>query len=271
MVEKEPSKKSWGNRMWARTGFGDKTVWDWLQLLIVPVILTIGGFWFTAAQEERQRALENARAEAEQKLEDQRAKVDRELQDQRAQQAILQSYLDQMGTLLLDRNLSAADEGSDVRNVARARTLTTLAALDPIRKKRVLRFLDETKLIQPSSPDGKPVISLSFAELDGVKLGHVGQIGAFNLKGVILTNADLNGARLLNADLTGADLRETDLSGADLINANLRGANLTDTDLTDADLSGADLTGAVGVTKEELEQQASSLEGATMPDGSKHP
>ncbi len=154
---------------------------------------------------------------------------------------MLQSYLDQMGTLLLDRNLSAAAEGSDVRNVARARTLTTLAALDPVRKKRVLRFLDETKLIQPSSPDGKPVISLNFAELDGVKLGHVGEIGAFNLKGVILTNA------------------------------NLRGADLTDTDLTDADLRGVNLTGAVGVTKEELERQASSLEGATMPDGSKYP
>ncbi len=74
-MEKEPSKKSWPSRMWARTGFGDKTVWDWLQLLIVPVILTIGGFWFTAQQEERQRALEDARAEAEQRLEDQRARV----------------------------------------------------------------------------------------------------------------------------------------------------------------------------------------------------
>ena len=35
-------------------------------------------------------------------------------------------------------------------------------------------------------------------------------------------------------------------------------------------LDGANLSDAVGVTKEDLEQQASSLEDAIMPDGSKH-
>jgi hypothetical protein len=31
----------------ARPGFGDKTLWDSLQLLIVPLALTFNGFWFT--------------------------------------------------------------------------------------------------------------------------------------------------------------------------------------------------------------------------------
>jgi hypothetical protein len=30
-----------------RTGFGNKTVWDWLQLLIVPIVLAVASFWFT--------------------------------------------------------------------------------------------------------------------------------------------------------------------------------------------------------------------------------
>ena len=55
-----------------------------------------------------------------------------------------------------------------------------------------------------------------------------------------------------------------------MYNANLRGADLRDADLRDADLRTADLTAARGVDIEELEQQAFSLEGATMPNGQKY-
>jgi uncharacterized protein YjbI with pentapeptide repeats len=79
-------------------------------------------------------------------------------------------------------------------------------------------------------------------------------------------NANLTPTRLDGANLQGADL-----SGAFLYRANLRGATLIGTDLRGTDLRYADLTGAVGVATETLEQQATSLEGATMPDGSKHP
>jgi uncharacterized protein YjbI with pentapeptide repeats len=48
----------------------------------------------------------------------------------------------------------------------------------------------------------------------------------------------------------------------------LRGANLSDADLTGADLTGADLEGAT-VTAEQLDQ-AKTLKGATMPDGTVH-
>ncbi len=57
-------------------------------------------------------------------------------------------------------------------------------------------------------------------------------------------------------ELDGAALREADLSGANLRRADLRGA---------------DIEGAKGKSKDELEDHSSSLEGATMPDGSKHP
>ena len=56
-------------------------------------------------------------------------------------------------------------------------------------------------------------------------------------------------------------MQKTDLSGVDLVPADLSGANL----------SSADLRGAIGITTEELEQQADSLAGANMPDGSKYP
>ncbi len=55
-----------------------------------------------------------------------------------------------------------------------------------------------------------------------------------------------------------------------LIGADLRKADLFAAGLGDADLSLADLGGAQGVTGDQLEQQAKSLEGATMPNGQKY-
>jgi uncharacterized protein YjbI with pentapeptide repeats len=66
----------------------------------------------------------------------------------------------------------------------------------------------------------------------------------------------LRNANLIKANLSIADLREADLSNAILI---------------EADLSRANLEGVTGITIEELEKQAKSLKGATMPDGSIHP
>ncbi len=71
------------------------------------------------------------------------------------------------------------------------------------------------------------------------------------------------------ADLRGADLRGVDLSGAFLENANLSCANITDSLKICPYLRDVDLRGAL-VTNEQL-AQVSSLKGATMPDGSKHP
>jgi uncharacterized protein YjbI with pentapeptide repeats len=82
----------------------------------------------------------------------------------------------------------------------------------------------------------------------------------------------MRGIYLIYANLEGAEL-----SGADLRTSNLTGADLTDADLSSADLNGAckyiddSFTKTRLVSNEELEQQAASLEGATMPDGSKHP
>jgi hypothetical protein len=45
---------------------------------------------------------------------------------------------------------------------------------------------------------------------------------------------------------------------------------LSEADLSEADLSGALLFEVKGITHEELERQAKSLEGALMPDGQNH-
>jgi uncharacterized protein YjbI with pentapeptide repeats len=155
------------------------------------------------------------------------------------------SYLDQMGSLLLEKDLRESQEDSDVRRLARARTLVVLDVLDSRRQNRVLRFLEETELIRARPPDRPPIISLKYASLRDFEL-----IGKQLLKGTDLTQAGL----------AGAELSVTHLEGT-----NLSLAHLNDAKLNGADLSGADLTNA-RITEEQL-REAESLEGATMPDG----
>jgi uncharacterized protein YjbI with pentapeptide repeats len=252
-----PGRRTLRNRLWDRTGFRNKTVWDLLQLLIVPIMLAAIGYWFTTQQDLRQQAIENRRAANE-----------RELQQQAAQEDALQAYLDQMSTLLLEKDLRTPKESSEARTLARARTLTVLDRLSPERRARVLRFLMEASLVQGET-DARPVISLQGANLSSVdlvvevspilidltradlrdaKLRFVFMRGA-DLTGSNLSGADMYEASLEDANLEGAIMRDSHpysahLSGARLKCADLTGADLTDTDLTDADLTGANLRGA---------------------------
>jgi len=112
---------------WTLRKFGGQTVWDWLHLLsalAIPVVLAAIGLWFTAQQDQRQQEIEGQRAKQAQKIEDQRADAERELARERAQDEALQAYLSQMGSLLLEKDLRESAMDSEVRTLARARTLT---------------------------------------------------------------------------------------------------------------------------------------------------
>jgi hypothetical protein len=175
----------------------------------VPLALAAIGFWFTMQQDARQQAIENQRAQQAQEIEDQRAESERIVEEQRAQDDALQAYLDQMSTLLLEKNLRSSEVDSEVRMLARARTLSVLGRLDPRRRTEALRFLLEANLVR--SVDGRnPVIELSEAELSGADL----------------SDAKLKGADLNEAQLSDVNLSEADLSDADLSNASLKEAGV---------------------------------------------
>jgi uncharacterized protein YjbI with pentapeptide repeats len=218
-----------------------------------------------------------------------------ELEREKAQDAALQTYLDQMGQMLLNQDLRSSEADSDLRTLARARTLTTLRALeDAGRKTQVLRFLVEANLVQ-GEYESSPVISLAHADLSGTDLSDANlsdadlvhaDLSDADLSGTDLSDADLSFADLSDANLSFADLSFADLSDAillraylgdaDLGDANLSFTDLSDTDLSFADLSDADLRGAIlrdatGVDEEQLEVQTDLLHDAIMPDGSKHP
>jgi uncharacterized protein YjbI with pentapeptide repeats len=122
--------------------------------------------------------------------------------------------------------------------LARGRTLVVFDAVSAFRQVRALRFLYEAGLIQ-AAPGKQPVIPLDNTSLPGIQLP-----GRHFLSG-----AHLHQANLSEADLDHADLGDADLTGADLSDANLEGANVTDEQLAVCE----------------------SLQGATMPGGTKHP
>jgi hypothetical protein len=246
----------------------DKPLWAWLNLLIIPVVLAIGGYWFTSSQNRATQAAA----------------------ERRAQDDALQSYLNQMGQLLLDKDsqLLHPEEGDDARTLARAWTLTVLPRLDGLRKRSVVQFLYESGLITKDHV----VIDLTGAHLAAVNLTSA------NLKGANLRGAYMARANLVDARLSEADLGNAKLFGANLSLAKLNGANLSEAvligdkrstpfqrisatdkytlggvgpknaDLSHADLSGVNLTNAY-VSEKQLDS-AESLKGATMPNGRKY-
>jgi hypothetical protein len=212
-----------------------KTLWDWLNLLgvlAIPVVVGIGAAWFTTQQSKASEATNQRQHDTE-----------LEISTDNQRESALQAYIDKISELLLKEHLGdltpdgkLKPEYEAVRNIARVRTLTVLRDLksDAERKESILEILYESGLIDM----GKHIIDLSGADL---------------------SQADVSGADLSRADLSGANLRKANLSNAILFNANFSNAILEEANFNKS-----------WVTREQLEQ-AKSLKGATMPDGSIHP
>lgn len=234
------------------TGFSHKTLWDWLQLLIVPVILAVGATWFNFTQ--TQVSLQNSQRQHD---------TDTQISLDHQREEALVTYEKDISDLLLTYQLRSSGDGSEVRSVARARTLSTLQTLDSNRKGFLIQFLSEAGLIKSR------VISLRGANLFKANLWG-DNLWEADLKNADLWEADLSAANLRGAYLFGAYLRGTNFWEADLRGANLIGANLRGAYFWGADLWGANLKDAINTTTEQLEK-ATSLKDAIMPDGSKHP
>lgn len=214
------------------TGFADRTLWDWLDMLMLPAMLIVAALILRWQMTQVQSPQSPTLAPPE------------------TAEAILQSYLNHMTELLLDRELQYTNDDA-TRQLARFRTLTALHGLDGDRKGVVIKFLHEARLIH--AKDGKsPIIDLRDADLSGAKLNdmelqYVSLKRAY-LKGATLARTNLNmakmnGARLMNADLSHANLNNAEMIRINLANAMLSNAELHNANLAWADFNGADLRG----------------------------
>ena len=269
-----------------------KSLWDWLMLLgvlAIPVVVGLGAVWYTG-QQEKVRDSEKTDIQRETALQEYITKMSELLLHEK----------------LLDPSKTSIDQ---TRQLARARTLMALRRLDSNRKGILLQFLYDTGLISIGTPIidlSTPAESVDItAVADLILVANLSEanlrdayLPRAKLSGINLRKANLRRATLIGADLSAADLSEADLHGANLSGAslnttklfeanlskaNLTGANLRAAKISGADLRGANLTSATGITSDELEKNSKpakevieeqkknkSLEGTTMPDGSKH-
>jgi hypothetical protein len=85
------------------------------------------------------------------------------LDDRRNREAALQNYFERVGKVLTEKSLYEDGPDKNLVTVVRAQTLAVLEGLDPHRKRILLQFLFESRLIQKD----KAVVSLAAANLGG--------------------------------------------------------------------------------------------------------
>jgi uncharacterized protein YjbI with pentapeptide repeats len=253
----------WGGYVWkAGTGFGGKTVWDWLDLLFVPLSIAVVAAWFTWRQDSR----------------------DQEIARETLREKELQAYLETLSDLILTQRLRRSRPDSEVRKLAAAHTLRVFRRLDTGRKQVLLRFLYETGLVSGQTP----VIPMDHVDLQGIDLNHTDLTGinlcntrleGANFSNAYLVNCYLNNVMLAQANLSGTHLNGSLLNNANLCQAALVGAQLVEARLLQADLSGADLSGAnltnanllgAKVADSQLEKTG-ALFNTRLPNGEIHP
>ena len=212
-----------------------KTLWDWLQLLIIPFALGLMTISFNMLQSLTSNRIVN---------------------DQQ-QETALETYLDRMSALMIDKHLKDPKIGAEAVTVAQARTITVLPRLDINRKGVVIQFLHDAGLIT-TEPYITPLIKLTYVDLNHIKLS-LAKLDEVDLSNTSMESAELIGAslnkswlfatKLNNSNLSYAELNYTKLvlarlEGANLIDAELKGADLSYVSLRKANLHGAKLYGA---------------------------
>lgn len=207
-----------------------KVPFDWLNLigvLLIPFVVAVIGLYATQQITLQQAQFTQQQNKLSITANERQHQTDLQIASDQQQEATLEAYLDRMSDLLLTNNLLNSKPGDEVRQIARARTLTTLSRLNSDRKGTVLQFLYGARLIIGENG----IVSLLDANLSQVNL-LAAIFDGINLNGDNLTKAILNEAHLANAQLISTNLINAQLCQADLHAANLHGAYLQFADLS---------------------------------------
>lgn len=213
--------------IWKWTGFQNKTGWDFLQLLVAPIFLTViaVGLQEYVKQKDTQQS------------------------DIKIKQDTLTKYFDQMNDLV-EGGLLKSKIGSDKFIIAQIKTVMAIQSLDKTRQHLVIQFL-ESSGFNNTSEETDPQHPDKWNKLHDRVLLYQAEMSKANL-----INSDLSGAALIEVNFESAnlgcdskgqcsDLSDCDFRGAILQNAILKGANLRGASFAEgADLSNTDIKDA---------------------------
>ncbi len=231
------------------SGFQGRTLWDVLNLLIVPFVLAVGGFWLNDIAVKRQNELQR-----------QETLRQRERDESRLQTSAMQAYFDAIGELQLEQSLGKAWARPAVLAIARTKTQTIMREINSERQGLVVQFLKDANLIvhkRTAAMEPPARSSDCSAQMTGTKGARAFlSLEDTKLIGVSLANADLQAVELAHVDMREADLRNANLASAIMMSSDFRGANLSSANLVGADLTGAYLVNA--------QLRGAGLTGATL-------
>jgi uncharacterized protein YjbI with pentapeptide repeats len=275
-----------------------RTVWDWLTVVTISAVIAFVAFTYASSQANQQRIIQEQQAREAALLSyfDAMSELmfDRKLLTSEAEDPVRDVARARTLVGLLS---VGAEHQRDV-----IRFLYESDVIKPENPENRIVDLTKANLTEANLTEA----NLTDAHLNGMPLSGIDLRGAnlsdgldVNSRGAVLkaaglqnaylgdanlARADLEDANLESANLTdwidvndtrgailkAADLQNANLKYADLTKANLTEANLTEANLTEANLTEANLSEAKGVTQQELEEQTQKLQGAIMPDGSRH-
>jgi uncharacterized protein YjbI with pentapeptide repeats len=227
-----PAWTGFGERVKDNTKEAAKTLWDWLDLLIIPIVISLLGWAFSQAEKTKASRSE----------------------EERAQNESLDSFFNTMTKLIIEYKLTE-NPSRQTKTIARTRINLVLNNLNGNRKGQVLQYLYESDLI-----DINPKLKLLGANLRNAILDEI-VLGKSEIKGAYfnqasIQNANLNEAVLVGCNFTRANFSKSLVTGVDLSYTDLTKAKLKFMDLTSVNFEGANLTGAnlkgSKITKEQL-------------------
>ncbi len=125
---------------WLRRQFKDKTLWDWMQLLLqlltalaLPIAIFIATQWFSAQQSAQQAEANSVQARNQQ------------------QETTYQAYLDRMSDLIENGKLADPHSSSAIRALAQSQTFAALRRSDAKRDGYIIQFLHDAGLLASRS------------------------------------------------------------------------------------------------------------------------
>ena len=230
-----------------------KTLWDWMQLLIIPIALVLGGYFLNRSEKRREVKAAEKRAKIDREIAKQQREEDKsiafeqrmlelEIAKVRNEEKVLSKFLDEMSGLILEKNLISSAEGDLIRQFARIRTISALHQLSENRVNIVFNFLRDTNLIRSiyNRVEDEKI------DLNGVKFRNVDfslsylELVKFNESNFI--NSKFLETNFVNAYCENAYFDYCDFEKAILNNAKFQRVKITGSNLKKSSLWSIDLT-----------------------------
>ncbi|MCA9894670.1 MAG: pentapeptide repeat-containing protein [Anaerolineae bacterium] len=242
------------------------TLWDWLDLLLIPLLLgAAGAYWnfITNLRREREeKALRDQQAR-EDKIRQERQKFEsleaRRRDEERYREETVRKYFDDIAYLMVGKGLLGSVQSVEYKRSKRGNETTEsmtagnkllkLANLleNPVwhmaqtRTITVLRRMAYQRIVDNNDSSSEKLESIIDVQRVNEILDFLRDSGLLRGAGSVLLRANFRNATLKGVDLKLANLLSADLYQANLSGASLHEANLSKTHLADANLSNSDL------------------------------